>query len=138
MRPQRFSCGILLQLHRVNREVALASMRPQRFSWGIRSRSALSHAWTASFNEAAAFLLRNRDRHDVRRADADTASMRPQRFSCGILRYSTRARQNMVLASMRPQCFSCGISVLMRAQFKKQVKASMRPQRFSCGIRASR
>ena len=58
MRPQRFSCGIA-RVERHQRDDRHASMRPQRFSCGIRPIPAARPFASCSFNEAAAFQLRN-------------------------------------------------------------------------------
>ncbi len=59
MRPQRVSCGIADNLM-VEGFCVGASMRPQRVSCGICEASGIEHRDVPRFNEAAACQLRNR------------------------------------------------------------------------------
>ena len=82
MRPQRFSCGI-------SRADGSAGNNGESFNEAaafqlrnLRRRRRSGRA-APGFNEAAAFQLRNHEQHEHREI-AEQASMRPQRFSCGI------------------------------------------------------
>ena len=107
-------------------------MRPQRFSCGIRKAALPTSRIAGSFNEAAAFQLRNL-RETTFSGHASSASMRPQRFSCGIADRELSPSSGRG-ASMRPQRFSCGIVRWWTDSLLGRFPASMRPQRFSCGI----
>ena len=110
-------------------------MRPQRFSCGIRRSRHCIHASLRSFNEAAAFQLRNHHPQDAREVfryrfneaaafqlrnrgimtrglERARASMRPQRFSCGI-------KSSGSAVTARKRCFNEAAAFQLRNQRRK-------------------